>query len=282
MILSQHVVKGTTTPVTICPLGDIQWAGRESDLAFDHIQAHIERCLSLPNPLFIGMGDYVDFASPSNREALAKAPIYDTARRVVDDAAKALADEVYEKILKPTRGKWLGLLSGHHYYPLKSGGTTDMYLASKLDAEFLDVCAVINLTFTDKTHHQSILLYTHHGCGDSVFPHGPLNKLYRVAPNWGVDIFLMGHQTKKAVGEFDYIEAVFPHKGKPHLSHKTRHLVGTGGWTKGYQDGQTTYVERGMLPPVALGQPLIHVRPVWRRSQTVGGQVWDSKVTVEV
>lgn len=282
MILSEHSVKGITTEVTICPLGDIQWAGRKSDVAFDHLQAHISRCLKHPNPLFVGMGDYIDFASPSNREAFRTSRLYDTARRVIDDKALDLTVEAYKLILEPTKGKWLGLLSGHHYFPLQTGGNTDMKLAEMLDAPYLGNCALIQIMFREPTHRFPLRVWAHHGCGGSVFPHGPLVKLYRVAPHWDADVFLMGHQPKKAVGEFDYIEPIFPSRGEPRLAHRTRHLVGTGGWAKGYQEGdkEGTYVEKGMMGPVSLGQPLVHVRPSRRRQG--GSGIWEPNVSVEV
>lgn len=284
MILREYIISGLEKPVTICPIGDIQWVGRRSDIAYDHLKEHIAECLTYPNPLFIGMGDYTDFASPSNREAIKHARVYDTGRRVINDKAKELADEVYDQVLEPTKGKWLGMLRGHHWFPLFEGGTTDKYLASKLGAEYLGTCSIVCLTFKGPESlamAQQVKIYAHHGCGESVFPYGPITKLYRVAPNWNVDIFLMGHQTKKAKADFDRIDAEFPgHPYKPRLSHRTIHLVGTGGWSKGYQeeDPEGTYVEAGMMNPVALGQPIITVNPRWRESTTHGHRVWDPRI----
>ena len=51
-------------------------------------------------------------------------------------------------------------------------------------------------------------------------------------------------------------------------------MVGTGGFTKGYAQGRLnlagrpegSYIEKGMLSPVALGTTLIKVRPVFGSS----------------
>ena len=279
MILSQHVIKGASTPVTICPLGDIQWAGDRNDLAFDSLQEHIARCLALPNPKFVGLGDYIDFASPSNREALAHAKLYDTARKVIADATKNLTDELYDKVLKPTKGMWLGMVNGHHHMNIPKVGDSDEYLADKLGAPFCHELGLVQLRW-DGGAEVNILFF--HGDGGSVFPWGPLNKLFRISPNFDADILLMGHQTKKAVGEYDFISPVFPTDSEARLEHRTRHLVGTGGWTKGYVHGKQTYVSAGMYPPVALGQPIVHVRPTWRTSTATGAKVWSRGITVEV
>ena len=93
--------------VVVAPLGDIQWSGLRGSTARDHLRRHIDRCLKL-NAYFIGMGDYIDFASPSNRARLKNAMLYDTAMEVIEDAAGSLVDEVFEKFLKPTVGRWIG------------------------------------------------------------------------------------------------------------------------------------------------------------------------------
>jgi hypothetical protein len=278
MILHKHLIPGDETEVTICPLGDIQWAGDREDIAYDHLQEHIAWCLSQPNPLFVGMGDYIDFASPSNREALAQARTYDTAKKVIAGATNALVDDVFEKVLKPTAGRWLGLVEGHHHFRTKEGEHSDAYLARKLRTRFLEEMGVVNLKFG---RAGSLNIVVFHGEGQSVFPWGPLVKLYRIAPNFNAALFLMGHQTKKAVGEFDFIDAEFPEDAKPYLAHKTRHLVGTGGWGKGYIDGRPTYVSRNLYNPVALGQPIVHVRPRYRTSTTTGVKRWEPRITVE-
>ena len=290
MILVEHVIKGTTTPVTITPIGDLQWNGDESQIASTHFHEHVQKVLSLPHPLFLGTGDYVDFASPSNREALASVRLYDNARKAVGDTALSLADECYTKLLEPTRGKWLGMLSGHHYYPLITGGTTDTYLAGKLGAPFLGVDAVVRVSFQDKerNHHSQFLdIWCHHGTGSSKKPWGPLLKRTDLATNWDCDVFVMGHMTKKAKADVNRVYPVFSPKGA-WLNHKSIHLVGAGGWSKAFAVGSAegTYVERGMLLPVVLGAPIIHVRPKWRMVGEGGlhknHQRWDPGITVEV
>lgn len=281
MILREHCIDGTTTPVVVAPLGDIQWSGDRRDLAFDHLQAHVA-ALVKQQALFIGMGDYIDFMSPSNRKAWESGRFYDNTRKAVEATATDLTNEVYEKILQPTNGRWLGLLQGHHWFDYKNGATSDTELCRLLDAPYLGTNGIVRLVFRDKAHTQEVLIWAHHGCGSSQFSHGPLLKLDRVARHWRCDIFLMGHQTKRAHGMYDFIEAVFPPKGSPRLVHRTVHLVGTGGWSKGYVEGQAegTYVEQGMMSPVALGQPIIRIKPAWRTNKE-GVRLWEPKIAVE-
>lgn len=276
----QHTItlKSATQPVTICPLGDIQWAGDEEDIAYDLLEEHLRWCLKLPTPLFAGMGDYLDFASPSMRRALDQHITYDTAKKVITDKSKALVDDLFKRLLKPTVGKWAGITQGHHHHQVilttKRDGSevtedSDVYLAKRLDAPWLDEMGVVKLKFPGGGVFR-ILLF--HGSGNSVFPWGPLIKLYRMMPHFHVDLMLQGHQTKKAVGEIDRL--VFPDDSDD-IRHMTIKMVGTGGWMKGYINGRRTYVSSAGLGPVALGQPVIHLRPRFRK------KAWEPAFTVE-
>jgi hypothetical protein len=64
---------------------------------------------------FIGMGDYIDFMSPSNRARFQNAGLYDTTVKSVDDKARSLVEDLWLKALKPSKGRWLGLLEGNQY-----------------------------------------------------------------------------------------------------------------------------------------------------------------------
>ena len=80
---------------------------------------------------FLGMGDYIDFLSPSGRQKIAAAGHYEAALKSIDDRALDLMHEVYAMFLKPTKGRWLGMLEGHHFAQLRDGTTTDMRLDRK-------------------------------------------------------------------------------------------------------------------------------------------------------
>ena len=141
-------------PIAIAPIGDIQWAGMKGPTAKDHLKRHIDHCMEL-KALFVGLGDYIDFLSPSNRQRLKSAALYETAEDVIDDKAMELVWELYEKFLKPTKGRWLGMLEGHHFTQLKTGETTDQRLCQLLDAKFLGSSAYIRLQFK---HNSPLIL----------------------------------------------------------------------------------------------------------------------------
>jgi len=290
------VLPTPTAEVTLAPLGDIQWAGERSDIAYDHLEEHVQDALKQPGILFVGMGDYIDFASPSNRDALRQARLYDTARKVIANATTDLVDDLHARLLLGTRSKWAGLVNGHHHHPARTGEyvdadgvshdryeDSDVYLARLLNAPFLDEFGIVKLRWpnTDGGSAHGVNVLVFHGSGSSVFPWGPLNKLYRISPGWNADIILMGHQTKIAKGSYDWIDPVDDEKNGDRLDHRTRHLIGTGGWSRGYIEGRQTYISRDALNPVALGQPLIHIRPRYRTTTTTGARVWEPRIKEE-
>lgn len=257
-------------PVVLMPVGDIQWFGDDREIALEKLRQHILWGVQR-GAWFLGMGDYIDAFSPSNRQRLKGAGLYDNANRVIDEAALGLVDELYERALKPSRERWLGLLAGHHFAELRDGTTTDQYLARKLKTHFLGDCAYVRLRFVRGTVSGGVLIWCHHGDGSGSSPAAPVTKLERMATAWDADIFLMGHQSKIAAVPMDRCFPVWPQANgthEPKLFYRTVLLCGTGGFMKGYAEGRHegqvprgTYVEKRMLRPVSLGAPVITVTP---------------------
>jgi hypothetical protein len=272
-------IKADKTPFYIMPLGDIQWTGEPGDIATRILEERIDYGLSI-GAKFIGMGDYIDYASPSNRQALRGAKIYDNARKVHDNAARFLVDDLYARYLHKTKGHWLGLLEGHHFSELETGITTDQYLAEKLQCPHLGTCAYVGLQFKlGPTNSGTVNIWCHHGAGNGQSTAAPVAKLEKILPDFEADIFLIGHMTKQATAPTN---RVYPQWSNDPMFHKLRHitkiLVGTGGFGKGYilrnMQGQVprgTYVEQGMMRPAVLGCPVVKIVPKMM-SKTVNGR----------
>lgn len=248
---------GDRDQVTICPIGDFQWSGDGGPTAQDTLHRHIDKCLEL-DAWFIGMGDYTDFASPSNRARLASSQIYDTAQEVLEDASNNLVSEVFTRFLAPTKDRWIGLLEGHHFYEF-GGRTSDMLLADMLGTRSLGTSCYVHLEPCDVT------IWAHHGCGGGMLPGAPLNKLYHIAAGIaGADVYLMGHTTKAPAVPISRIAPVWG--PQPDLIHRTIRLVNTGGFSRsnipGHRRGgipRGDYAEQGMMPPSPLGAPIITI-----------------------
>lgn len=262
---------GDNEPVLLMPVGDIQWFGEHQDVALKMLRRHIQWGVD-HNAYFIGMGDYVDTFSPSNRQRLQAAGIYDSGKKFIDKSAKALVRELYEEAFAPSRGRWLGLLAGHHYHRYSSGATTDHDLCELLDTRFLGDCTITRMRFNYKPAAKAtvgtVSVWAHHGVGSGSRIAAPLNKLDALPVYWpDCQIFLIGHHHKKVAAPIDQCVPVWPHSPlqEPKLIHRTAIAACTGGFLKGYVEGREsgTYVEKGMLSPVALGGVLIKITPRW-------------------
>lgn len=259
----------------IIPLGDIQFAlkdGKPSQTVDLH---RLERLVAWgvkQGAYWLGMGDYIDYASPSNRRILRKEVesegLYDSVSDLLDDGAERTLDALW-KVLEPTKGRWLGLLQGHHYWVDQQGVTTDQRLAGLLNCPFLGTSAIIEVGFkmTRKRSPASFQIWAHHGVGSGK---DPLGKLRRdVIPYWPtVDVFLIGHFHRKAATKDPAIRAVFGLDGRGTLIDRPRILAATGSFLKGYMEGHEVhgrpsgpYPEQKMLAPLALGNVVIWARP---------------------
>jgi hypothetical protein len=244
--------------ITLLPIGDAQVGVEASDIG--RLKKHIAWGFHQKNALFLGMGDYVDMASPSNRRTLKASGLYDT----VTDALQAKAHEdIYEFLGATgyTKGAWLGLLQGHHYMEnVEESKTSDMVIAEALGAPFLGDSALVRIVF-DKHKDVDGLpvkadVWCHHGRGGGASVAAPINYLEKIARGFDADIYLMGHQHKKIAAPID--EIYYSRSGQ--ILHHTKILACTGSFLKGYLGGSTsegraggTYVEKGMMTPVSLG-----------------------------
>lgn len=280
------------TEIIVAPLGDIQFAGVKEELAWNRLLRFRDEALER-GAWFLGTGDMTDFMSPSNRARYEAAGLYDTAKRVINDKARELCDVLLDELLAPTKGRWLGMVEGHHYAHLVTGETTDQYLCAKLHAPFLGTSAYVGLSFDTPVGNRTVTLWVHHGEGGGQSCAAPVNKLEGLANAWeGVDVMLVGHMSKKASAS---IQRQYPVWGgrKPTSRDREVHLVGVGGWLKGWQPGSRqgntprgNYVEKRMLKPVAIGSPFIRIRAGIRREDMLqkGGmdeRFWEPEIRVE-
>lgn len=252
-------------PFALAPLGDIQWNGDPADIDYKGLERHIARCLD-EKAYFIGMGDYIDFASPSSRQKLLGSGAYDGPMKKLDDVADFLVQDVYQRFLKPTVGRWIGMLEGHHFWQYKAGDTSDMRLCTLLGTQHLGTEAGLEIV---SPREGSFKVWAHHGFGAGS-EGALLNKLKLQAADWeGVRVFLMGHMTKLASTVIPKLTFTIAPSG-PTLQEVRVILAGTGGWSKGKivsrRDGRVprgNYVEQGGMRPVSLGAPILKLLS-WR------------------
>lgn len=253
--------------VRILPIGDIQYGASGCDV--DRLQRHLEWGVE-NDCYYVGMGDYVDVASPSNRKRLKLADPYDSVVQMMDDKMYSVQGEI-EALLAPTRGRWLGLVRGHHYWEFSDGSTTDTLLADYLGCDFLGDVGVVLI----KMNKSTATLWLTHGKGSGTTPGAPLTFLATVAARFSADVYLAGHRHTKVAAPIPQFSFDIGPNGKPRFHSQNRYLVSTGGFLKGYEAGSVglnglpagNYIEQGLLSPVTLGGPLVKLRPRLRNGR---------------
>ena len=245
----------------ILPIGDVQ-LGAEG-YAGDVFKRWMEWGVK-HKAYYVGLGDYVDVASPSGREKVRHAEFYDSVKDDMDDIAQQRLEQ-FQKAVDGTQGRWLGLVSGHHYWDFQDHTNTDSRLAEYLGCPYSESAAVVQVKFDGVANHRTHCnIYLWHGEGSGMTMAAPLNKLERLMSRWPtVDIFLMGHYSRVVHYKVGAMVPVFGKK--PYLREAERILACTGGFSKGYVIGSQhggTYVERAGMPPTNLGSLKITVCPI--------------------
>ena len=257
-------------PLKIMGIGDVQAGAEGADLA--RLKRHIEWGVR-NDCYFLGMGDFTDFLSPSNRTRLKAAALYDTANQLIAAWHQKHLDDLIG-VLEPTKDRWLGFLEGHHTYEFDDGSTSDTRIAAALGGSFLGTCGILRLNFRDEENKRSLHahVWAHHGEGSGATAASPFNKLEKVSGFIDADVLMMGHFHR--AGSILINKLHVAGSKRPRLRHRTVALVATGSFLRGYTQGSTTagrpkgsYVEKGMMAPTALGNVVVTLTPRHREGE---------------
>jgi len=263
----------------IAPVGDIQYGSQ--GCAEHMLRAHIDKCVEGGYHL-LGMGDYLDAMSPSNRRRMVAANTenYESVRDLIDDAFNNKVLDLVRGPLKGTEGKWLGMVEGDHGWTLEDGQPCDALIAAKLKAPFLGSSAIVSLH--QKGVDRPLRIFVTHGRGSSVSATGKTLHIERLMNAFDVQIVLLGHSHLLYHFITDKIRTVETKTG-PRLFAERRLGAITGSFLKGYEEHTSSggwpagsYVEKAAMRPVPLGAILIHAEPYreewgweWKLSATV-------------
>lgn len=243
---------------TVAGIGDIQWTGKNGITANDQLSRFIDYSGSM-GAYYIGLGDYIDPLSPSNRRKIAASGIYDTAMEVLWNKCLELNAELFEKHLKHTKGRWIALGEGHHYNEY-GGRTSDQELCKLLGSEDL----FIGTTGLAHVPQAAASFFHLHGNGGGVLPGAGLNKLYHLSAGFpGSEVYMMGHNCKNAGAR---LSRPYPVYKRMKLEHRDVFLVNCAGFSKSAVVGHRVagitrgnYAEQASLPPSACNSAVVQI-----------------------
>jgi hypothetical protein len=183
-------------PIYLIPFGDIHrtspLCAEESWLEF------LEWARGKRNAHFLGMGDYDDLASTSERTLLRNDKLHESTTSTLESLYKKHTDKLIKEI-SFMKGKLIGLIEGNHYAEFQTGITTTQRMCDALDCKYLGVSATSVLSFKSTVSpkkRKTIAIFAHHGLGASGLIGGSMNKVQQMARQVEADIYLMGHDHK--------------------------------------------------------------------------------------
>lgn len=239
-------------PMRLVFFGDVH---RDAPLhAKEKWQEFLRYGRTLKNAWFIGMGDYLDSTSTSERECLGNSHYHETMKHDLAQIAVAKV-ALMAKELDFMRGRLIGLLNGNHYFQFESGINSDQKLCEKLGCKYLGVSSFIRLTFAHCGLEQTFDLWLHHGAGGARLPGGSINRVDQMREAAEADVYAMGHDHKRSVTPANPKLHLVCHRATSTLTlrEKQQWLLRTGSFLKAYEDGEVSYNADAARGPCSLG-----------------------------
>jgi hypothetical protein len=261
--------------IEIVPFGDIHrnavLCHTESFLRF--VDKQKEKCSKKNHPYYIGMGDYDDLSSTSERLILDNPNLHDQSKRTFNDFYRKQTKNLAEE-LSFMKGKTIGILNGNHYSNLLSGITTDHYLAMLLGTKFLGVSSFIRLILKDKNKKgYKVDMWVHHGKSSSS-KGASLKQVEDMMLVAHADIYLMAHNHQL---QGDITARLKLSDGTPPTLQNQKVLLGrTGSFLRAYVDGNESYIADRAGKPAVIGHMVIELTPRIQR-KTINGKRWEHR-----
>ena len=248
-------------PIYLFPFGDIHRSSPGCDV--DRWLEFLEWSKNKKRSYFLGMGDYDDFASGSERLILGSKNLHDSTLETLDGLYETHTIRFYNE-MKFMQGKLIGLIEGNHYGEFQSGITTTQYLAQKMKCKYLGVSSFIRLVFKSGTKHSgkiAIDIWAHHGRGGARKVGGSLNRVEDMLMAGNANIYLMGHDHRKSCAYVPTMELSKGGGNNLKLHQKKKLIARTGSFLKGYVPDKKSYIADLALNPADLGVIKIELTP---------------------
>lgn len=278
-IVDHHVTEGGE--FTIAPLGDIQYGAQGCSTSL--LKKDITRIVKKKQHV-IGMGDYTDPMSPSNRHALkvAATGLYESTLDLIDGAVETMVGDLAKLMSRIKPERYMGLLGFDHGWEFQDGQPSDALLARKLGTPYLGHSTIISVHHDNFPELRPLKIFATHGKGGSVSATGKTLHLERLMSSMDCDIVLMGHSHLKYGFTSVRLGTRIKQNGEARLYSESRIGAITGSYLKGYEANTSrggwpagSYVERAAMRPVPLGGVQIHCAPV----EEEWGWEWELSVT---
>ena len=203
--------------------------------------------------LYLGLGDYIDFASASEKKKLLSAGLHETTIDKFDRIAmrdiKGLAAE-----MDHMKGHMIGVIGGNHAWNFANGKNSDEVLAEEMKTKYLGWLSYIRLIIGGTSRRvASFDIVACHGkaggklLGSSINQVDDLRKIFPFA-----NLFVMGHDHRLSAtpAVILYAEDV---SGGIRIKQKEQRLCRSGSFKKTYMVDDGGYEIGKLYTPSILG-----------------------------
>jgi hypothetical protein len=270
-------IKTVDSPAMLVVFGDVHRdSPNHAHKAWQEDLAHFK---TLKHAYFLGMGDYFDSTSTSERDCLGRmsAEMHETLARDLN-ALQAEKVKMMAREMAFMKGRVIGLLGGNHYWKFNHGGTTDTELARLLETKYLGVSSFIRMTINAGKRVFALDIWAHHGAGNSRLPGGSINRVDQMREHAEADFFIMGHDHKRAaVPATPRLYLRNSSRNGLSVKHRQQWLIRSGSYLASYEPGVANYNVDAARGPSSLG----HVKMVInvRRNSGPNGYISINAIT---
>lgn len=249
-------------PIHLVIFGDVHFGSPLC--ALDEFRRHIEWGRGQSNVYYLGMGDYQDLASATDRQCLTKV-LRESSRESLEELYKELCDG-FVKEFAFLKGRIVGLIEGNHYAEFLDGTTSTMRMCDQLKTAYLGCLGIVRLQFYEHLKPDrcvSLDICAHHGKGAARLLGSSINTVQTLAEGVSADLYLMGHDHKRGCVPGSMVFLVQNDRtGEMDVRERRQLFCRTGSFLKGFVDGHASYIADKALRPVDLGGLRIEFTPL--------------------
>lgn len=255
-ITKEIKVKKYSDPITIWFFGDVHRDSKACDVdRWKHWLKTTEEKMD-ENTYFVGMGDYHDFASTSEKAKIKHNDLHDTTMAKLDNLAES-DNRSFAKEIGFMRGKMLGLIEGNHSWIFQNGKSSTEDLAERMGTDTLGWLCHLSLKINFLSHsgsHPFHAVLCHGKAGGKTFgvtvnQVGDLKQIFPLA-----NLYAMGHDHQRVAHP---VNVLYPY----HVSYDNvyvikqlrQYLCRSGSFHKEYTDNSTSYGIGKLYRPSDLG-----------------------------
>jgi predicted phosphodiesterase len=245
-------------------------------------QEDLDYFRSRKDAYFLGMGDYLDSTSTTERECLGhiSKQMHDTFRKDIQALQQAKIDMMADELIF-MKGRLIGLINGNHYFEFQSGMNSDQKLADALNCKYLGVCALIRIYFNMANRKCALDIFAHHGLGAARLVGGSINRVAQMFEGVEADVAVMGHDHKRVAAPTTP-RLFLEHDSRDGLKLRRRETwaVRSGSYLASYRDGESNYNVDACRPASSLGHVEMLVK--FTRGGKISGNIKERATRREI